>query len=128
MRAGRGGYHWPPRRSEPTFLASRAHRLDREFDTYFMIALPHYAALATGLKFSCQMQGEAIRKIINVLIVSRAPISHKLHFHRCEDVVRRSFDPSWLVHRPPKNRRRWKKYPLITASRRQKLGDINYPT
>ena len=67
MRTGGGMFSLAPStNSELTFLASRAHRLDREFDTYFMIALPHNAALATGLRFSCQMQGEAIRKIINV--------------------------------------------------------------
>ena len=53
MRAGSGGFSLAPSTDlQPTFLASRAHRLDGEFDTYFMIALPHYAALATGLQDS----------------------------------------------------------------------------
>ena len=74
-----------------------------EFDAYFMIATPHHAALATGLGFSRHMQGEVIRKIINVPDRQARPyFAHIYEFAPFENVVRRSFDPSWLVDHSPK--------------------------
>ena len=48
-------------------------------------------------------QGEVIRKIINVPDRQARPYFHIIYeFAPFENVVRRSFDPSWLVDRSPK--------------------------
>jgi hypothetical protein len=54
-------------------------------------------------RFSCQMQGEVIRKIINVS--DRQPCTYLGHVDECapfENVIRSSFDPSWLIDGSPK--------------------------
>jgi hypothetical protein len=78
-------------------------RLAQELDTDFMILLPDHLASPSKVRPSSQMQRELFGEIINVTdCQSRTNLTQVDQYAPFENVIRRSFDPSGLVERSPK--------------------------
>ena len=77
--------------------------LAQEFNADFMIAAPDHPALPARCRPSCQMEREALRKIINVTDRKPRPyLTYVDQYASFENAAGRSFNPGGLIDCPPK--------------------------